>query len=301
MNQNKRYIFQPWNSGKLLIDGHANISKKSNSDIINFLLVEAHLPNVLGLRDISESIFRHVENDDDIQLADNHASIIQAVQCMRNHAIANYAPLKQIMDHFFCNKTAGQLNYEFINVVNDKQLSILRRGNEVLKSVDSLFVSGNHEIGEWSRYIFDHWEQLSCYGEIYMILSTLIECADSCVNLDTFKTILLIKMLDNAIRDSSIPLKGDNFPAVMTTDDKFHAISYEISVYLNETAYSALSGDLRFENTTQDLYDFMLKADGIISLTKTNVSDADLATVIGLEREGRNLFRRIIKRYKENT
>jgi hypothetical protein len=182
--------------------------------------------------------------------------------------------------------------------VDEQQDRILHRLNDILKTVDEDFTYGSREFGERSRYVFAHWDELSSYSEIYTALATLIECEDIYYPLTIFRTVDLIKWLDNAIRESSLEAIKTPFETNISLTDRYFGISYEASVYQTDNGYVALSGDINFDHMPDDIrayYQKYMKKNTVYN----EATEEDLREITEIEREGRMLFRRLNKPQKD--
>ncbi len=295
MAKTERKIFQPDALTSMLIDGACDKDKggTSISDLANSGIKALYTPYNEALRKETNFIFHRVINEEQIEPEELKATLARCVDILKNHPISDVSPLEQIFIHFTF-KRGRRLRYDYVQLVDEEQDLILHRLNDILKTVDEDFTYGTREFGERSRYVFEHWVQLCSYSEIYTALSTIIECEDIYYPLDIYRTVFLIKWLDSAINESSLTPIKEPFETSITLNDRYNGVRYEVSVYLTDSGYEALSGDSRFEHIPENINKYLQKC-----MQKHNVygeaSEADLDESTALEKEGRMLFRRLNK------
>lgn len=176
--------------------------------------------------------------------------------------------------------------------MDEQQDRILHRLNDIIATVDEDFTYGSREFGERSRYIFEHWNELCSYSEIYTSLATLIECEDIYYPLSVFRTIDHIKWLDLAVRDSSLEAIKTPFETNISLTKRYYGISYECSVYLTDNAYVALSGDANFDHMPDEIRAYYQKVYGQGPIYG-DATEEDVKEMDAIEREGRMLFRNL--------
>lgn len=289
----ERKIFQPNILTGMLIagacdrdKGGANISEFTNNAIINYFT-----PHNVALRKETEFIFQRIINEEQISPEELKATLARCVDILKNYPISDAQPLEQIFIHF-TNKSGRNLRYDYIKVVDEQQDRILHRLNDIIATVDEDFTYGSREFGERSRYVFEHWNELCCFSEIYTSLATLIECENIYYPLSIFRTIELIKFLDLAVRDSSLTAIKTPFETNISLTKRYSGISYECSVYQTDNAYVALSGDKNFDhipNVIKAYYQKLMSKGFIYG----DATEEDVKEMAAIEREGRMLFRRL--------
>lgn len=293
MAKTERKIFQPIPLTAMLIEGACDKDKGGTniSDFTNRAILNYYTPYNEALRKETEFIFQRIINEEEISAEELKATLARCVDILKNYPISDVTPLEQIFIHF-TYKRGRRLRYDYIQIVDEQQDRILHRLNDVLKTVDEDFTYGTREFGERSRYVFEHWNELSSYSEIYTALSTIIECEDIYYPLSIFRTVDLIKWLDNAVRDSSIEPIKTPFETNISLTDRYYGISYEVSVYHTDNGYAWLSGDINFDRMPNEIREYYQKY-----MNKGTVygeaTEEDLREITALEREGRMLFRRL--------
>lgn len=288
-----RKIFQPNTLTGMLIDGAcdkdkggANISEFTNDAIINY-----YTPYNEALRKETEFIFQRIINEEQISPEELKATLARCVDILKNYPISDAKPLEQIFIHF-TYKRGRNLRYDYIQIVDEQQDRILHRLNDIIATVDEDFTYGTREFGERSRYVFEHWNELCSYSEIYTSLATLIECEDIYYPLKVFRAIDLIKRLDDAIRDSSLEAIKTPFETNISLTKRYYGISYECSVYHTDNGYVALSGDVNFDHMPDEIRAYYQKYMGKGHIYG-DATEEDVKEMAAIEREGRMLFRRL--------
>lgn len=294
-----RKIFQPTPLTAMIIDGACDKDKGgvNISDFTNKAILGYYTPYNEPLRKETEFIFQRIINEEEVSDDELKATLARCVDILKNYPISDVTPLEQIFIHF-TNKRGRRLRYDYIQIVDEQQDRILHRLNDILKTVDADFTYGSREFGERSRYVFEHWDELCSYSEIYTALATLIECEDIYYPLSIFRTIDLIKWLDNAVRDSSLEAIKTPFETNISLTDRYYGISYEVSVYHTDNGYAYLSGDINFDHMPDDIRAYYKKY-----MNKGTVygeaTEEDLKEITAIEREGRMLFRRLNNPHKD--
>ncbi|EFU77976.1 hypothetical protein [Lachnoanaerobaculum saburreum] len=294
----ERKIFQPTILTAMLIEGACDKDRggANISDFTNKAIIEYYTPYTSPLRKETEFIFHRLINEEDILEDELKATLARCVDILKDYPISDVKPLEQIFIHF-TYKRGRRLRYDYIQIVDEQQDRILHRFNDVLKTVDEDFTYGSREFGERSRYAFKHWGELCSYSEIYTALATIIECEDIYYPLSIFRTIDLIKWLDNAVRDSSLETVKTPFETNISLSDRYYGISYEVSVYHTDNGYEYLSGDISFEHMPNKIREYYQKYMNIGTI-HGEVTEKDLNDLIAIEKEGRFLFRRLNKNHK---
>lgn len=294
MEKIARKIFQPNQLTNILLDGVCGKDKANLSHFINQAIEEYYTPLNAQLENETSFLFMQLQmpNEDTPSQKELKATLARCVEILKDYPIKNVTPLRQIFIHF-TNKMGRALRYDYINIVDNRQDEILHHLNDVIKTVDSDYTLGTHELGERSRYVFSHWSELYQYSEIYIALATIIECEDIYYPLDAFTTISLIKQLDWAIIESAgITSIKDPFPTNISNEERYYGIRYEIAMYYTDNGYSILSGDNRFANIPPEIQAFFQK---FLNTTVPigNITENDVKTIASLESEGRLLFKRL--------
>ncbi len=295
----ERKIFQPNVLTDMLIKGACDKGKGGTniSDFTNKAIMNYYRPYNEALRKETGFIFQRIVNEEEITPEELKATLARCVDILKNYPISDVEPLEQIFIHF-TYKSGRRLRYDYIQIVDEQQDRILHRLNDIIKTVDDDFTYGTREFGERSRYVFEHWDQLCSYSEIYTALSTIIECEDIYYPLSIFRTVDLIKWLDNAIGESSLEPIKTPFETNISLSDRYYGISYEVSVYHTDNGYAWLSGDTNFDRMPNEIREYYQKY-----MNKGTVygeaTEEDLREITALEREGRMLFRRLNNPNKE--
>jgi hypothetical protein len=165
---------------------------------------------------------------------------------LKDYPVGDYYWLEQIMYRF--RTTSGNtLRYDYPLYVNTRDDAELHRLNEVLKTVDDSYNMGCHELGERTRTIFAHWDDLAYYGEIYTQIATIIRNEHIYMPLTVYDTIGLVRDLDVSVSAHGISKIADKYDVKVSIRDRIAAKEYEILVYLADNGYVALTGDAAFE------------------------------------------------------
>ncbi len=291
MEKPTRKIFQPDAVVAMIIDGACDKGGNNISDFTNAAIENYYTPNNSSLRKETEFLFKRVKDHEQIAPEELKATLARCVDILKNYPISDVEPLEQIFIHF-TYKLGRNLRYDYIQIVDHQQDMILHRLNEILKTVDEDYTLGCHEFGERSRTVFDNWDELCRYSEIYTALSTIIECEDIYYPLSTFRTIDLIRWLDIAVRNSNLEAIKTPYPTNITLTERYYGVSYEVSVYLTDNGYAALSGDSNFDHMPNDIREYYQKymEKGTIYGEPT---EEDLKKITEIEQTGRMLFRRL--------
>lgn len=297
MEKLARKIFQPNRLTNELIDGVCNMSNINISDFINTTIADYYTPINPFLKKEVEFIFGRINNQEDISQKELQAILSRCVEILKDYPISDVKPLEQIFIHF-TNTLPRVLRYDYILIVDILQDERLHRLNDILKTVDDDFTLGTREFGERARYVFKHWEKLCTFSEIYVALATLIECENIYSPLTKFRTIDLIKWLDDSIISSNLTPDKTPFNTTISLPQKYYGIRYEVSVYQTDNGYCKLSGDVDFKHMTPQIKEYYDK------YTQTCIiygepTEKDLQQVTALEREGRLLFRRLSNKNKK--
>jgi len=292
MEKTERKFFQPNSTTAMLIKGACDKDKGgiTISDFTNRAILSYYTPYNEALRKETEFIFQRIVNDDEISADELKATLARCVDILKNYPISDVTPLEQIFIHF-TYKRGRRLRYDYIKKVDEHQDRILHRLNDIIKTVDEDFTYGSREFGERSRYVFEHWDELSSYSEIYTALSTIIECEDIYYPLSIFRTVDLIKWLDNAVRDSSLEPIKTPFETNISLTDRCKGVSYEVSVYYTDKGYAWLSEDTNFDRMPNEIRKYCKKNMCNDTVYKEATED-NLREVLAIEKEGRMLFRR---------
>lgn len=291
MEKLARKIFQPNALTNTLLEGVCGNGATNLSDFVNSTITEYFTPVNVALKKETEFIFSRIRNQEKIDPEELKATLARCVEILKDYPISDVRPLEQIFIHFTC-KRGRVLRYDYIQIVDSLQDDRLHRLNDVIKTVDEDFVLGTREFGERSRYVFAHWNELCSYSEIYTALSTIIECESIYYPLDTFRTIQLIKWLDNSVQESNLKPIKTPFKTNISLTNKYYGIRYEISVYQTDNGYCALSGDTDFERMSSEIKEYY----NHYMHNSTPYGDAteeDIKSITKLEQEGRLLFRRL--------
>lgn len=293
MEKATRKIYQPNEISAMLINGACDAGGANLSAFTNDAIEYRFTPCQKKLRKETEFIFRRVMNREEISPDELKATLARCVELLKNYPISDVQSLEQIFIHF-TYKRGRNYRYDYIQLVDSQQDDILHRLNEILKTVDDDFVLGCHEFGERSKVVFDHWDELCNYSEIYVALSTIIELEDIYYPLSVYRTVYLIKRLDEAIMESNIEAIKTPYPTNLSMTDRYYGIRYEMSTYLTDNAYVTLSGDTQFEHMSDEIrqyYDHFNHKGSIYG----DATQEDLDKISAIEQEGRMLFRRLSK------
>lgn len=299
MAKNERKIFQPNPLTAMLIEGACDKDKGglNISDFTNKAILNYYTPYNEALRKETEFIFQRIINEEEISDDELKATLARCVDILKNYPISNVEPLEQIFIHF-TYKRGRRLRYDYIQIVDEQQDRILHRLNDILKTVDEDFTYGTREFGERSRYVFEHWDQLCSYSEIYTALSTIIEIEDIHYPLSIYRTVDLIRWLDIAVKDSSLEPIKTPFKTNISITDRYYGISYEVSVYQTDNGYEWLSGDRNFDHMPKEISEYEQRYMHR-STVYGEATEENLREITALEREGRILFRRLNNPNKE--
>lgn len=289
-----RKIFQPTVLTNGLVDGMCKLYGCSMNDFVNDAIKTSMTPVTDTLRKEVEVIFAKMENGEDISQREMQGILGRAVAMLKDHPISDARPLEQIFIHF-TNPIPRNFRYDYILIVDSLQDERLHRLNEILKTLDDDFTLGMREFGERSRYVFEHWDKLCSYSEIYLQLATLIECEKIYRELSIYRVLDLLKWLDMAIRDSKLEPNKDAFETNVSLTQKYYGIKYEISIYHTDNGYCVLSGDTEFNHMSAEVREYYSKYMSNRDL-HGDATEEDVERIRQLEQEGRLLFRRLSNR-----
>lgn len=293
MEKISRKIFQPNTLTNTLINGVCADGDVNLSDFINRAVTNFYTPKNLPLKQEMTLIFDKINNRCEISEVELQASLARCVRILKDFPIQDATPLAQVFYHF-TNSIPRVYRYDYILKVDFQQDALLHRLNDILKTVDTDFVLGTREFGDRSRDILRNWGALCQYSEIYQAMAVLIECEDIYQPLDVFRTIDLIKWLDNAITKSDLVPEKTPFPTNISLSDRYYGIRYEIAVYHTDNGYCHLSNDASF-NFSPELQAYYRKYANT-NCPLGDITEKDIKTVQELEAEGRLLFRRLTKK-----
>lgn len=294
-----RKIFQPTVLTNGLVDGMCKLYNCSMNDFVNNAIKTSMTPVNAALRKEVEVIFTKMENGEDISQKEMQGILTRAVAMLKDHPISDAKPLEQIFMHF-TNPIPRNFRYDYILIVDSLQDERLHRLNEILKTLDDDFLLGTREFGERSRYVFEHWDKLCTYSEIYLQLATLIECEKIYRELTIYRVLDLLKWLDMSIRDSKLEPNKDAFKTNVSLNQKYYGIKYEISIYHTDNGYCEISGDTEFSHMSAEVKAYYQKYMSNRDLYG-DATEEDIERIRQLEQEGRMLFRRLAnKKIKED-
>lgn len=251
----KRTIFQPDVIADFFIKGFTANTNGTVGDIVNSALYRYFIPRNELLRREVEPLLYRIRSGESIPEPILQGTLSRSVSHLSHHPIKNCHALEQISYNFrsqfwMCPR------YDYILKVDDHTDRELHRLNEILKTVDPGYNMAMHEFRERTETIFNNWDQLSSYSEIYRYLSDIFRLEDTCRKLDTYDVICLVKQLDDAIIDSPAELISEEFPVNLTKIQRIYAVKDEILTYLTDNAYVALSGDAAFANMSKEVLDY---------------------------------------------
>jgi len=294
MDKIGRKIFQPTPLTNMLIDGVCRSNTDTVSEFVNTAIIDYYTPKNEKLRAETEFLFTRIKKQIETSEVELQACLARCVDTLKDYPIRDARPLVQIFIHF-TNTLPRVMRYDYIQIVDMQQDKILHRLNDILKTVDDDYTLGKREFGERSRTIFDHWEELCSYSEVYKAMSVLIECEKVYSSLDVFRCIDLIKWLDNAILASDLSPTRE-FEVKLSPTQIYYGIRYEIAVYQTDNGYAALSGDLDFHFSPEikEYYSHYMK----LSTLYGEATEEDIKEVQAVEQEGRMLFRRLRNKNK---
>lgn len=251
----KRTIFQPDVIADFFIRGYMAHTDGTVGDIVNSALYRYFIPrNKLLYREVEPLLYR-IRNNEPIAEAILQGTLARSVSHLSAYPINDCHALEQISYKF----TSGywmQPRYDYILLVDQQTDRELQRLNEILKTIDPSYNLSMHELGERTRSIFNHWNELCGYGEIYRHLANIFRLENTYMGLDTYDTIVLVKQLDEAIIDSpAMPIAGE-FPVSLTKIQRIYGVKNEILMYLTDNAYVALSGDASFSHMSPEIKEY---------------------------------------------
>ncbi len=294
MEKSARKIFQPNPLTNALLEGACGQGGANLSDFVNTTIVDYFKPTNALLRKETEFIFTRILNQEKIATEELQATLARCVEILKDYPINDVKPLEQVFVHF--TTTHGRsLRYDYIQIVDSLQDDRLHRLNDILKTVDEDFTLGTREFGERSRVVFAHWDELCSYSEVYIALSTIIECENIYYPLGVFRTIDLIRWMDICIQKSTLTPIKTPFKTNISLTQKYYGIRYEVSVYQTDNGYCALSGDTDFERMSSEIREYYQH----YSHNHAPYGDAtedDVRSITELEQEGRRLFRRLSRK-----
>ena len=289
-----RKIFQPDLLTNYLINGFA-VNRNSIGDLVNIAIKKFFTPTTPELKRLTDKLFdllmmsgSPVEpSEEDIK----HV-LAEAIKCLKDHPIEDRDALAQIVLHFNNGYGTNYHEYTYICEVDNARDEILRNLNFMLKTVDDDYCCGYREFYRRADDVISHWDELCMYEETYIALSILIELADICYPIDTYRAVCLILMLDESIAKSPAIKSTVPFEISVTLKDIYSGIEYELLVYESDNGYAYLSGDHGFENMPEDIRAYYQK---IYNRPKIHgeVSQEELEQIRDLEAEGRRLFSRL--------
>lgn len=293
MEKLARKIFQPNVLTNALLEYACGKNKVNLSDFINSAIMEYLKPINPILRKETEFIFTRISNQEKIEPEELQAALARCVEMLKDYPISSAEPLEQIFIHFTTTR-GHSLRYDYIQIVNDLQDYRLHRLNEIIKTVDRDFPLGTREFGERGRYVFAHWDELCEYSEVYLALSTIIECENIYYPLNEFRTIDLIKWLDLCIQESKLKPIKTPFETSISLEEKYGGISYEASTYQTDKGYCELSGDISFQHMSPEIIAYYEHYTNHHT-PSTEITEDDIEKIMALEQEGRMLFKRLRK------
>lgn len=291
MEKLARKIFQPNALTNEIIEGVCGNGGTNISDFMNDAIVSYFTPANHQLKKEVEFLFSRIMDKEEITPEELKATLSRCVAILKDYPISDVRPLEQIFIHF-TTKKGRVLRYDYIQIVDNMQDEELHRLNDILKTVDNDFCLGTREFGERSRTIFQNWEKLCSYSEIYTALATLIECESIYYKLDTFRTIDLIRWLDICVSASDLTPIKTPFETNISLSDRYYGIRYEVSVYHTDNGYCALSGDVDFANMSKEIREYYNDYMNCHS-PYGEVTEDDLQAIRKVEAKGRLLFRRL--------
>lgn len=298
MTKSNRIIFQPSTLADMLIRCYTSDTNGTMSDIVNAAIQQYYTPHNKRLAAEVQPIFYNIINGKDNTAEDLQSTLATCVETLKDYPVGDYSAIEQIMYHF--RTSSGRaLRYDYPLIVNVGDDEDLHRLNEVLKTVDSNYNMGCHELGERTRTIFANWDELGYYAETYTHIATIIRLENCYHELTTYRTICLIKMLDDAITDTAISKIADYYQDRVGLKERIGAKKYEILVYLADNAYAALTGDLNF-NMPEDVREYYRD----LQVTIQDSRDRDTAhfeeyyeDLVRLEEKGRRIFVSLARQY----
>ncbi len=292
-----RTIFQPDKFTGTIIKSYQNSPfSESISNFVNECITDTFTPRNESLRIIFKRIYELIQRDDEVSTDEIQNALASSVEALKDYPISESYTLSQILMHFTCGKGFYQ-KYDYIMLVDDHSDAILHYLNATLKTVDPNYNMGKRELGERAATIFEHWEELCGYENIYIALATIIRLEKMYINLDVFRALCFIRQLDIDISRTPAEKKGKIFPTNITNAQQIQALRYEINVYQCDNGYAALSGDHGFQNMPEDFRKYERKwlNDSKYSIPENNEDDA-LEILRQTEATGRRLLKEIASR-----
>lgn len=247
MAEQKRMIFQPDALTKFFIKEYTSHSNGTVGDIVNNAIHNYFIPkNEKLYREITPLLSKIKDGrEEEISAGELQGTLSRCVNILKDYPIKDYDVLDQIMSYFRTGLCRAY-RYDYPLIVNEFDDQKLHRLNEILKTVDSDFNIGTRELGERTRTIFDNWDKLCGYAEIYTHIARIIALENIYQPLDVYTVLCLVKMLDTDILMLPANPIAEEFNVNVTTLDKIHGIKYEILVYLTDNGYGFLTEDYDF-------------------------------------------------------
>lgn len=293
-----RKIFQPTTLTDKLINGYCTEVRGTVGDIANLSIISRFTPYTPELKRETNELFRKWEANEPISPEELQAALSRCVRALKDHPVKVCDSLEQVLIHF----TTGlgrALRYDYIKIVDEYQDQILHRLNEAIKSVDPDYNMGTREFGERSREVFKHWDRFCGYSDIYVALATIIDCEKIYNSLSVYRTICLIKMLDDDIIINSTAKIGTTYPSNVDIKDKYYGLRYEVLVYQADNGYCALTGDGGFDHIPEEYYKYSsLLAHS--NLKDRNITEDDYDELRDIEIQGRTLLKKLAQNSQYN-
>lgn len=287
-----RTIFQPTQLVSSLIKGFQNNRPDCTiSDFLNTSIIRSIKPYNSNLHIEAQRIMKKMSNCENVTTEELKLSLENAVKALMDCPINTCKTLEKIFMHF--RTSIGRAyRYDYINIVDDEQDAQLHRLNEILTTLDNNYNMGQREFGERTRDIFNHWDELHGYPEIYQMLATIINCEDVYIPLDAFMVLDFLMCLDYDISQNSSKKQEEPFKVNITTKQRIKALQYEINVYQCENGYADLTNDHSFENMPVEFISYereLLESE----LKFKEMNEDTLNAVRAIETKGRNLLKQL--------
>lgn len=305
MNKPNRSIFQPNLITDFFLKEYSKHTHGTIGDIVNSAIYHYFTPQIHAFSSITEPLLMRIEKGDEISQDELQDALSRAVTALSKNPIGRCDTLEQIMYYFRAN-VAKALRFDYALIIapgTDADIK-LRHLNEILKTVDRDFTLGMHELGERTSTVFENWDKLCMYPEIYTDLGLIIKHEKMYMSLDPYLTIEYIKQLENDVVNSPIDICSDEFPTNISLADKVQGLKFEILVYYSDNGYSYLSGDYGFEHMSPEIREYYSD----LNKTIRDARDSDIKNLEEyyedlqrLEQKGRSLFTDLAKYNDEIT
>lgn len=296
----KRKIFQPDYLTNLLLESHLSQGGNLN-DTINEAILDFFTPKLSAFKKAFEFLCLAIQEDRKLKDDEMKGLISNCIRALSNHPIKDCSILEKIFFHFNAYSTLfgnSKHSYEYILFVDDESDKKLQHLNEILFTVDDYYNNlWSRELGPRTIRIFENWEQLFLYPEIYEDLSLIINFEREYRPINQQRMLYYIMELDNlACQSNFLPCK-EPFPTNITPVQKYFAIKNSIIMYYTDNAYFFLSKDYNFEHMPNEIREYYREIEKEPYRRTSDrffePTEEDMEYIISLEKKGKRLFRQL--------